>query len=846
MSFSRRVHIPARALCFAALAILSPVVVNAQVQKAPPRAVPVEDPPATPKPPLPKAVPVGPNGGVPPRAVPVTDDPPVVPATPAAKGPEQDLFDYAMLAFTQKDYAIAAQSFGKYLQAYPQGKEVPWALFRLGECYRFQGNTTEYERVYREVVEHYPKSDAVPNAAYWLAASAYNTGDFKTAAMYFGVCQAKAKVDAVKLAAAFYQSEAYGALKDRKKQLEALKAVLAVKKGNDFLEKALLSSATILQQEGKNKEALPMLMELFDTSEDPKVRGDSALKAAIIQGELKQSDEAIGLYDKVLKTRDAAPEQQGAALVGIISELSAKSAWDQITDTYNRNASLLPPPELRPRMLMQVANAHRAKKSYARAIDFYNMILQFSAGHELAFEAGYWQVYCYYMLEDRHLADFARKFVKDFEPSHKGHEYINKARLLVADNFFNHQDYKSASAEYGQIVIANLPAGLRASTWYHKGWSEAETAQHGEAINSLTEYINLAATDPDLPKALAKRGLSYKENNENDKALEDFQRIIKDYPKDEAVELAYYLSGLVHMAKGSTQLMIDDFLELEKRFPSSPARPEALYRAGVGYLELKDKAWMKALPLLRKAVEADKKTFGKAASEKIQLCLWAKKDMDALAVEVDAYRSTYRDAILQHNMMAVLGISFFDRKDFIRAERYMNLATSGEPKEDIKPYFWNILAQASLELKHYEQSVKAVEQFLATDLDPKSKADALLVHSRGLLGTGKWDDAIAAADAGLQIVKGGVEQGQLLIVQGDALIAQGDKLETEGNHDGAAEKWKAAASKFIVPSQVTADPLVTPEALTKAAAALERTGDKPQAEKMRAQLKKDYPDYRAD
>ena len=85
------------------------------------------------------------------------------------------------------------------------------------------------------------------------------------------------------------------------------------------------------------------------------------------------------------------------------------------------------------------------------------MILQFSAGHELAFEAGYWRVYCYYMLEDKRLSEIARRFVKDYGPSHKGHEFINKARLLVADQFFSRQDYKQAAEEYGQIEVEKLP-----------------------------------------------------------------------------------------------------------------------------------------------------------------------------------------------------------------------------------------------------------------------------------------------------------------------------------------------------------------------------------------------------
>ncbi|MDB6137130.1 MAG: Tetratricopeptide repeat-containing protein [Verrucomicrobiaceae bacterium] len=809
---------------------------SARAEKIPPRAIPVEEPPA-----LPRAVPVDPNSlpqpvapnARPPRATAVEDV--------AARSPDQDLFDYAMLAFGQKDYAIAGQSFGKYLQAYPGGKLVPQAMFRLGECYRFQGNTDEFLRCYREVVDHYPKSDVAPNAAYWLGVSAYNGGDFKAAATYFASCEAKSEVPAVKLAAAFYKSEAYGGLKDRKKQLEALKPVLAVKKGNDFMEKALLSSATLLQMDGKIKEALPVLMELLATSSDGRVQADAGLKAAIIQSDLKKPDEAADLYERVLKSRDAAPEQQGAALVGLIGELTAKGAWDEITDLYNRNASLLPPVELRPRMLMQVGNAHRAKKSYARAIDLYDLILRFSPDHELAFEAAYWRVYCYYMLEDRRLAQLARDFIKTYGPLHKDHEFINKARLLVADHLFNHQQYKEAAAEYEQIQVGSLPAGLRSSTWYHKGWSEAEVGSHGDAIAALSEFINGSPTDAGIPKALAKRGLSYKETHEFEKALADFKRIITDYPRNEAVELAYYLSGVVHGEQGKTRVMVEDFETLVKEFPVSAAKAEACYRAGVGYIDLKDTD--KALPLLRKAVETDKKAYGKVGSEKIQLCLWNKMDAESLAIEVDAYRSTYRDVTLPPSMLGFLGLTFFNHKDFNRSARYLTLASTPESPENTDMRIWNFLAQSLLEVKKYDESIKAVDHFLSASPDPLSKALGELTRARALLGAGRQGEAIEAADEGLGIVKDGGVQGQLLIVQGDALIAQGDKLESEGNHDGAAAKWKSAAAKFVVPSQVLADPRVTPEALDKAARALDRLADKRGADQMRALLKKDYPKY---
>ena len=67
-------------------------------QPAPPRALPVEDD-------VPKAIPVSP-----PKAQPVPDAP------PRTKGPDDDMFDFATLAYDRQEWGMAAQSYAKYLQ----------------------------------------------------------------------------------------------------------------------------------------------------------------------------------------------------------------------------------------------------------------------------------------------------------------------------------------------------------------------------------------------------------------------------------------------------------------------------------------------------------------------------------------------------------------------------------------------------------------------------------------------------------------------------------------------------------------------------------------------------------
>jgi TolA-binding protein len=812
-----------------------------------PRAQVVEDDPPAQTRPMPRAVPLGPPGTPVQRATVVEDETPLArPAVPVARppGPDEDLYEYAMLAYGQKEYSMASKSFDQYLSSYPTGRHAADALFRLGECYLNQGQQDEAGRCYREVVNRFPKAVISPYAALRLGVLRYNAEDFKAATTFFNFCESKSTVQALTLQAAYYRSLAHSRLSETTKQIDALKVVVAVKKDNEFLQDALLNLATAYQTAGKNKEALPILKELAADSPDQKVRADASVKAAVLLSEQAKPDEAAEYYKQVLVNGLASVEQRGAALFGIVSGYYASGDYEAVVDTYNRNAHLSPPPDLRARMMLTVGNALRGKKSYARAIDLYNMVEQYHSEHPAAYEAAYWRVYCFYLLEDKSLEQSIRAFLDRFATVNKGHEFINTARLLLADHYFNQQKYPEAATAYADLQLDKLTEKVLPSTLYHKGWSESEAVRHTEAIVSLSAFIKGSPESPDLPKALAKRGLSAKETNDFKTAIDDFARIVKEYPTNEAVELAYYLSGLIHEKQNNKKDMQASFEALLKNFPSSAAAAEVSYKLGVAYADQKN--FDKAVTLLKQSIKLDATTYGDLATQRVLLCYWAKEDLENLSREVDDYRGAKEDAVIPPTMLGFLGLRYFDRKDYDRASRYLTWASTPDAPDNTDLRIWNYLAQSKLEVKDYEEGVKAADHFLSASPDNLPKARGYETKARLLIGTGRFDEAIMTAGEGLNLSKDGDTQGLLLLAQGDAFLAAGDKLEVEGNAAAAKEKWQKAVEKYIVPSQTLDDPVITPKALSKSIQALDRLGDAEKAEKLRKQLKTSYPDFKAE
>jgi TolA-binding protein len=753
------------------------------------------------------------------------------------------LYDFASMAYERKEYEMAANSFAQYLQRYPTGRQVPMALFRLGECYVSQNRVGEAEPYFTEVVTRYPSSEGAASSAYRLGAIRFNARKFEDSAKFFGMCEARSTIPQVKLAAAYNKSRAYQMLGDRKRMMTALRSVATVKADNPYRETALLNLATALLAEDRKTEALEMFQEVVAGATDRAVLSDALVKAAVIEAETGKPDDALNHFEQALRMPETSEPNRGVALVGTVQALYAKGDFNGVIDSYNRNSHVLPPGDLRPKMLLLVGNSHRQRKTYARAVEVYLMIQQYHAGSQQAFEAGYWKLYCFYQLEDRKLPEFAKDFLNKYAADHRDHPFTALARLILADGYFNQQRYAEAATAFNDLVFDKLPDKIRPDALFNKGWAEAESGKHQDAIGTLTKFIEDFPKHPFIPKAIARRGLSLREVRDLPKALADFNLVIKSHPKSDAVELAYLQKGLIHTELREVKEMIASFEALVAQFPDSPAAAQAWFGIGRGWFE--QKQFDTAIPALKKCLSKDAKTYLDRASPIIVLCHYAKQDADGLSKAIDDYREANSKAVSPPEVLTFAGMKLHEKGEFMKSSRFLGYAVEAYGVENTPAAVWNVLGMAHLETKSWDAAVAAIDRYLALTQDSPAKAKGHLTKSRALAGLAKFTEAAHAAEEGLKIVKDGKIQAQLLIQEGDILSAEAESFEKAGQSEAALQKWSEAAGKYVVPSQMFVDPEITPEALHKAAIALEKTGQRDKARLLRSQLKERYPNYMA-
>lgn len=814
-------HLPLTAALAVLVISAAPVLLTAQ---SAPRAIPVEDDER----PVPRAIPVGPG-----------ETRPAQPARP--RGPDEDLFDYATLAYDRGEWSMASQSFGQYLQTYPSGRHVPTSLFRIGECYMKLDQLKVAETYYEEVVNRYPNSEGAPSAAYRLGALRFNARDFDQSARLFALCESKSPLPQVRLAASFNKARAYQMLGDTKRQSAALNAVLAVKTDNPYREASLLGLGTLYLAEDKKAEALPLFSELLQSSKDNAIVSEAAVKAAVLQAELGRPEEAVPLFERALKLPETSAANRGIALVGVVQALFAKGDYDGVINNYNANAGVLPEGDTRPKMLLMVGNAFRMKKSYARAVETYLMVEQGAAGTDAAFEAGYWKLYCFYLLDDKDLAEFATAFITKNSATHAEHELLNLARLIRADHYFNRQKYADAAASFAEVKIERLPEKLQPGTLFNKAWALAEAGRAQDAILAFTQFINENRGHELAARALARRGLAYREAKDTLNAMTDFKKVAEEHPNSEAAELAYLQMGLIASEQRDFKATIAAFDMLVNKFPRSPAAAQAWFGIGRAHYSLQQ--WDDAVKALAKAVDTDRKTYLDQASQMIIQAQYVQQNVEALGKAIDDYRRANAAGNIPPNVLTWLGLTYYNKKNYMRAAQYLAIAATPDAPENTDPRVWSYLGMAFLETRDFESSVKSTDHFLKVTPDGAPKARGLLTKGRALLGMGRFDEAEAVVQEGLAFAKDGKPQALLLILQGDILMALADKLSADGQGAAAGEKYTAASGKYLIPAQFFDDDEVTPEALDKAAVALEKGGQAAKAGEFRKLLKDKYPAY---
>ena len=733
------------------------------------------------------------------------------------------------LANRNELFQRAAQIFSEYLANFPNHPNAEMAWWYLGNSHYQSGRIEDGKRCFSTLLNRYAKGKWAAAAAYTLAADHYNKAEYAFAAPMFERYAANAAKPEERPRGNYFAGNCYRLLGRDREAVAAFNKVLADPAGGLFAPQSKLALAHLSVNAGKLIEALSQFEEIVAQPYTPKIRGEAALHAALTATKLDKTDVADRYLALILRT-PGMEDFRVDAQTALMGNHFAKKEYAQVIQVF-RSSGIKAEGEKEAARLMIAARAHMRLKQPTEALTLFREVEKLvKPENDLAFQASYYRLLCFFQIEGRHLPDQVDAFLQLYRKSRPEDQRIHTALMMKAETLFSNKETAAAAQVYNEINAASVSEKNRPGLLYQRGWCLSEAGDHQGAIRSLSDFITRYPDDARVPSALAKRAKSYAESAEPQKAIADFDRLTAAGTPTDLQSFAWLESARMRRAEGNIQDMIARYRGLLQNITDLSDNVQAEANYFIGWGMVKSNSAAEAVPHLEKARTLRPEAYRKHAGILLALGYFASQDAPKLAAEINLAIEGRYEGDIPEQALQWSGMQSYNSADYDMAARALALiAKADEPRATPKEV-WRYLAKARLEIKDAEGALTAVNNVLAVEDNPAWKADGLLDRGRALFLLDRFAESRKSADEAIALRPQGRTSGGLRILLGDLELQAGDT--------------KKAAAEYLIVVQFIDDKQLKPRALQKLIDTLEKQGDKAEAGKYREQLRRDFPDWK--
>ena len=746
----------------------------------------------------------------------------------------KNLYDSAQratdLANRAEYFQRAAQLFTEYLAEFPSHPNAEMAWWYLGNSHYQAGQIEEAKRCFSTLINRYGQGKWAAAAAYTLAADHYNKGEYVFAAPMFERYAAGAAKPEERARGNYFAGNCYRMMGRDHEATERFNKVVQDPAGGLFAPQAKVALGHLDLKAGRTEEALKRFEEVVAAPYAPKIRGEAALQAALAATRLGRTDVADRYLALVIRTAGM-EDFRADAQTAQMSNYFAKKEYQKVVDVF-RASGTKAAGEKEASRLMLAARAYMRLKKPQEALGLFREVERLVQPQtDLAFQASYYRLLCFYQIEGRHVPDQVDAFLQLYRKFRPEDPRIHTALMMKAETLFANRDLAAAAKVYSEINANVVSEKNRPGLLYQRGWCLAEAGDHQGAIRSLSEFITRYPDDARVPSALAKRARAHVEIAEPQKAIADFDRLTTAGKPADLVSFAWLESARMRRAEGNIPDMITRYRGLLQNVADLSDNLQAEANYWIGWGLVKNNAANEAIPFLEKARSLRPDAYRKHAGILLVLGYFAAQDTAQLTSEITLAIEGKYDADIPDQILQWTGMQAYNAGDHKLAAQCLSLiATPDEPRATPKEV-WRYLAKARLETGETEGALTAADNVLAVEDNPAWKADGLLDRAKALFALGQAAESRTAADEALALRPQGRTSAGLRILLGDLEMKAGDP--------------RKAAAEYLIVVNFHDDKELKPLALWKLIGALEAQGDKAEADKYRRVLETDFADWKA-
>ncbi len=767
---------------------------------------------------------------------------PVTPSDQLQSNPAEDLFARgknlydAAQSTTDLDQRVqyfqrAEEIFNRYAQDFPQHANAKPAQYYMALCLYHSGRLDDAKRAFWSILNAQNTGPYVAAAAAVLAQDAFQAKDYVSAAMLYRRVSANAVRAADRQRGYYFEALSYHYINRVDQALEAYMKVLNDPEAatSSYLAYARQAAAALLLQTGKPEVALPMFKEVIDSAAPEKSRAESTYLAGLAALQLSQFDLAEKYLQSVLsELKSEWNDYRSPALTALLQLRFNQKKFREVVQLFERE-STSETGEAQARRSFYAGRAYMQLQEFRQAIPLLLAVQKNLPNSDLAFDAAYQRLLCFYKIDGAHVSEQVDAFLEIYGKTYADHPSLHAALMMKAGALQNQKKYKEAAACYRSIDVSLIATANKANLLYQKGLCLVQ-AKDAEAAKSLSQFIKDYPKDERVPEAIAQRGQALLDNGDRNAALADFESLIERKASPELRAFAWQQAAVVKKLNNDLPGMVECYRKLLAEFPDLPVSALANAHFYLGYGLSKQQS-AEAITHLQKARELDAKTYGSRAGLLLISSYFLAEKMEPLAEEIDqAIESGYSDQITPA-LISWAGAQVLAQGKGEQAARFLMLIASPNEPRSTPREVWRHLAKALILMRDYQRALVSIEHVLDVEDQPIARADALLDQARCHAGLKNWADARRSVESCLKLRPQHALEAEANLLFGDVCMAEG--------------KPEEAKQKYAYIATTVDDQRLRPLALFKIIAALEANQERDLAEKYRKELKEQFPQWQA-
>ena len=544
---------------------------------------------------------------------------------------------------------------------------------------------------------------------------------------------------------------------------------------------------------------------------------------------LMQKDEKKAIDYFKMSLNSNSKKLKGRAQTGIMAIYYVRKDYDAVL-AEARKGKYEMEPAYKAKQGLIVGNSYYTKKNYTNAISYFIDVEANDKGSEVAFEAGYKKLLCFYNIKNTKLAEKVDRFLETYAIGRGKHKFIHQAFLMKAEALYARRNYKDASQSYGVINTKLIDEKYLPDLLYKKGYCLSKVANHAGAVNAFSAFIEQYKEDKKIQHVNLLRGESYLKLGNKGRALRDFDEAIKLDPKARSAAVALQKSAQIQLENKEYEDVIERYTQLNKDFNDLPIKNKANADFWCGWSSFKLKKYQDALTYFNATQKKDADLFKKDISLlKVLSSYQLRFEDDSLKYLAEAEKNGLQRKIPLPVYRWLGGLQYNDDKFELAEELLVKGCEKGRP--DRTPLVvWRLLTKAQMKNGNYKDAFNSVSNLLSMEENKSRTVDGLLDKAKIQYALDKNGDAKRTAEMALEMNPTGRTHSELLKVVGDVYFLIGQPKE--------------AASRYVLLVDAAEKMTIHAEVLDKLSQSLEKMGDADESKRYAELLKKKYPKYK--